>query len=188
MKAAPSVLGLHWDDRQALAALAALGQRFPVAVARGLNRTATSERAVMAPAIARDMALKVGRVKQAINIEKASAGRLVARIVARGARIPLVDFGARGPEPSRGRGKGVSAKLPGGRGRYPTAFLARMKSGHRGVFQRVGTQRTPIYELFGPSIVKVFEKHVPLGEARRSDVLVKNVQHAVAFAMSRLQQ
>jgi hypothetical protein len=60
-----------------------------------------------------------------------------------------------------------------------------MRSGHRGVFQRSGTKRLPIYELFGPSIARVFEKLIPVGEARRTEVLLKNLRHEVEFALSK---
>lgn len=167
----------------------------PVALARALNRTATSERAAMGTAIAKDMGLKVGTVKAAIMLVKATAKRLVARLSTTGSRIPLIDFKARGQEPSRGRGRGVSYRLPGSaRSRAPNAFIATMRSGHRGVFERVpGGKRhgprpmraqLPIFELFGPSIATVFSKLAPVGEARRNEVLLKNVQAEVNYALS----
>lgn len=175
----------------------ALTREINAAAARALNRTATSERAKLSTDIASDMGLKVGTVKDGITIEKATANNLAVRIIAKGARIPLIQFGARGPEPSRGRGTGVTAKNPGGAGRYPHAFITTVGGQHRGVFERDGRSRSrrglpagspglPIHELFGPSIVKVFEKMVPIGEARRTDVLVKNLQHEIEFALSRV--
>ncbi len=166
-------------------AIKRFGVRAQIAIARGINRTATSERAAMSSGIAGDMGIKVGTAREAIGIEKATTYNLRARLTARGKRLPLVDFKARGPEPSRGKGAGVSAKLPGGAGRYPRAFIATMKSGHRGVFQRTSKARLGIYELFGPSIVRVFEKFIPIGAARRNEVLQKNVQHELDFALTR---
>jgi hypothetical protein len=120
---------------------------------------------------------------------------MTARLISSGARIPLIDFSARGPEPSRGRGRGVSYKLAGAGGRLPHAFIATMRSGHRGVFERSpgGKRRgpkpersqLPIHEKFGPSIAVVFQHQIPVGEARRAEVLVKNVQHEIEFALSR---
>jgi hypothetical protein len=192
-----SWFSVQLDTSAAVSAFEALGWKANIAVSRALNRTATSERAALSRAIASDMGLNVGTVKDAISIEQATAGRLSVRIVAKGKRIPLIDFKAKGPEPSRGRGRGVVAKLPGGRGQYAHAFIATMRSGHRGVFQRVpngsrhgaapNRSQLPIYELFGPSIVKVFEKQVPVGEARRTDLLLQNVQHELGFALSNQQ-
>lgn len=161
-----------------------LDSRIRVATARAINRTADSEKVALGRAVASDMGLKVGVVKDAITVERANANTQTARVIAKGARIPLVDFGARGPEPSRGKGRGVTARLPGGKGRYPNAFLATMASGHRGVFQRTKRARLPIYELYGPSIARVFERMIPIGEARRLEVLTKNVSHEIQFALS----
>ncbi len=40
----------------------------------------------------------------------------------------------------------------------PHAFIATLKSGHRGVFKRLGKSRLPICELQGVSIQKIFLK------------------------------
>ncbi|WP_438752049.1 hypothetical protein [Pararhizobium sp. O133] len=43
---------------------------------------------------------------------------------------------------------GVSVRA---RGSYRSAFIAGMDSGHRGVMKRVGKERLPVRELFGPN-------------------------------------
>ena len=85
--------------------------------------------------------------------------------------------------PSRGRGRGVTAKVGPSRTRYPHAFLAQMRSGHLGVFQRVGRTRLPIRELRGPSIAHVFGKYVAVGIARGEEQLKKNLQSEFRFAL-----
>lgn len=183
----PGMFSLTLDTSRVAGAFARLKQAGPIAVARGINRTANSEKTAMSRDISKDMGLKVGVVKDALTVRTATAGNLTALVTVTGGRIPLIDFSARGPNPSRGRGRGVTARLPPpGAGRYPSAFLATMRSGHVGVFQRTGKGRLPIYELHGPSIVHVFERYVPLGAARRSEVLLKNVQHEIQFALSKL--
>ena len=152
------------------------------AVTRSLKKSATTGRATMSKSITKDTGLKAGEVKKEIKI-KVEPTALFLRVT--GARIPLVKFGARGPEPSRGRGRGVSYKLKGGRGKIPTAFLATMPSGHRGVFHRKSTARKPIRELFGPSLVHVFKKFLPSGAKSASEALVKNLRSEIAFALSR---
>jgi hypothetical protein len=115
-----------------------------------------------------------------------------ARLKASLKRIPLFDFGAKGPVPSRGKGRGVTVKGK----RYPHAFIATVGSGrHTGVFQRrPGANRRgpaphrsqlPIYELFGRSIGRVFIKFRPLGHARALEALAKNIQSEFQFALSR---
>lgn len=179
---------LKFDTGNLERALQQLGNRAPSAVARALNRSAVSTRVVMARAIAQDTKLKVGTVREQVAIQEAkpAAAQLVARISVSGKRIPLIDFQARGPYPSRGRGRGVTARLPTGKGRYPNAFIAQMKSGHKGVFQRARKSRLPIYELFGPSLPKVFIKYVALGLARGEESLQKNLAHEVRYALKQV--
>lgn len=153
-----------------------LKKRFPNVAVRSMNRTIASARTDMSRVIAKDTGLKVGDVKDQLRVEQATVTRQVARLTIHGRRIPLIDFKARGPEPSRGRGRGVSAQLPGGRNRYKHAFIATMKSGHRGVFDRSSKARLPIHELFGPSLVIVFLKFRAAVRTRAVDTLKKNLQ------------
>lgn len=165
-------------------ALDRLKERAPYVCARALNRSITSGRVVMTKAIAQDLGLQQQVVREELVIGEAKPTKLTATLTVRGKRIPLIDFRARGPEPSRGRGRGVTARLPGGAGRYPHAFIATMRSGHRGVFQRTGAaKRLPIHELRGPSLPFVFDKYIPLGLERCEAVLYKNLEHEFAFAM-----
>jgi hypothetical protein len=152
-----------------------------VAVARALNRAIASANTVMVRAVAEDMGLKQADVRKQIIVRRAVADavltRMLASLEARGARLPLIAFKARA-----GRG-GVRARLPGGAGHYPRAFIATMPSGHVGVFQRKAAPRLPIVELHGPSIPKVFERHTPAGVARGQEQLVKNLVHELRFAI-----
>lgn len=162
-------------------ALRGLAQQTPNAIARALNRSATSANVVMLRAIAADMGLRQGDVKPQMAQRSATASNLKAVIEARGARIPLIKFNARDRFP-----KGVTARLPGGAGRYPHAFIRTMRSGHTGVFQRRGPARLPITELKGPSIPRVFEKYIPNGLARAQEALVTNMAHEMSFVLRRL--
>ena len=47
--------------------------------------------------------------------------------------------------------RGISVRFLDARGSYKQAFIAKMKSGHEGVFKRVGSARLPIREMFGPN-------------------------------------
>ena len=136
----------------------------------------------MVKGIGRDTGLPAKRIKSEIRMNE--VGSTGIQIEIRGRRLPLIDFKAKGPEPSRGRGRGVSYRLPGGRKRAPHAFIATMPSGHRGVFQRRGSARSPVYQLHGPSLVRVFEKFLPLGAERGREALVKNLRSEIHFAMN----
>jgi hypothetical protein len=187
----------RFNDAQAQRALDQLGKRAPAVIARVLNRTATSVRAVMAREIAKDIGLPVGPIREDLRVQIAipQSEDIRARISVSGAQIPLSKFNASGPLPSRGRGT-VSARIGGTRKRYEGAFLAKMRSGHVGVFRRKDTlthkspgawgPNLPIVQLMGPSLPHVFAKYVPIGIARGEEQLVKNLEHEVGFALSQV--
>lgn len=174
--------------------IAKLKGRAPIAQMRALNRAIGSAGVAMVRVVASDIGVKQGVVKERIRTELATPERLRARIYANAKRIPLIDLGAKGPEPSRGRGRGVTVKSKGGRQAIPNAFIATMRSGHRGVFQRVGgagrrgpapnRSQLPIRELFGPSIWQVFRKLEHVGIARGREQLIKNLQSEFKFALA----
>jgi hypothetical protein len=156
-----------------------------VAVARALNRSIGSGRTIMAREMAGDMGLQVGVVKDAIKQKDATPSRLEAKLATSLKRIPLIDFKAKGPEPSRGKGRGVGYRIGGQTKRLDHAFIATMRSGHRGVFLRKGDRRLPIREAFGPSLGHVFIKFRPMGIARCAEQLRKNLVSEFRFVMSR---
>lgn len=168
--------------------------KFNAALKRALSRTATSARATMIKLVSDDMALTQTKVRAATAI--LPKGKLTTQVEAKGKRIPLIDFGARGPEPSKGKGHGVSYRLPSGRSTAPHAFITTTPIRGRGVFERLpgsihhkrpDGQRTewPIRQLYGPSIVNVFKKYLPDGAARANEVLKDNIAHEIKFALSR---
>jgi hypothetical protein len=173
-----------------------LKSRAPLAQMRALNRAIGSANVAMVRVIAPDIGVKQGVVKDRIRTELATPERLRARLYANAKRIPLIELGAKGPEPSRGRGAGVTVKSAGARKSIPGAFIATMRSGHRGVFQRAGggaggrrgpapnRSQLPIRELFGPSIWQVFRKFEYVGIARGREQLIKNLQSEFKFALA----
>lgn len=154
------------------------------AMVRAINRTIGSVRTVMVRAIAADVGLKQKDVRDALRMQQAAIGRPQALVAAKLKRIPLVDFQATGPNPSRGKGRGVAYKLSGGKNRIENAFIATMPTDHRGVFVRKAKARLGIRELFGPSLGHVFAKYRDQGIARGREVLVANLQHEMEFAGS----
>ena len=177
------------------AMIAKLKARAPLAQMRALNRAIGSANVAMVRVIANDLTVKQGVVKDRIRVELATPERLRARLYANAKRIPLIELGAKGPEPSRGRGR-VTVRGTGGRTSIPNAFIATVGAGrHRGVFQRVGgaggrrgpapnRSQLPIRELFGPSIWKVFGKFEAVGIARGREQLLKNLQSEFRFALA----
>jgi len=180
------------DTGDLKAAVAAMKSKFPAAMRRAVKKAGTAGRTEMSRLVSAETGLPVRHVRDEI---KFASDDVSATLKVRGYRIPLIDFKARGPEPSRGRGTGVSYSLASGRGRLPHAFIATMPSGKRGVFERTGTfgrisrfgrrGLERIAEKFGPSIAAVFTKFMPEGAARASESLAKNVQSQINLIKSR---
>jgi hypothetical protein len=214
----PTNISLKFNTKRLEQSIDRLQQNAPAAFARALNRAIGSANTVMTREVSNDTGLKVSDVRDRIGTHLADPTHLVAQLTASVTPVPLFAYGARGPEPSRGKGHGVTSRLKGGAQRYPRAFIATMKSGHKGVFERLNAAqagasrrlgaefrgmkrksaldrfqaavagaktagRLPIYELHGPSIARVFTKHVQVGLARGREQLVKNLQSELQYAM-----
>lgn len=174
-----------------IADLEEIPARAKSAAARALNRAINSAKVLMAQRMAADVGIGVTAVKKSLPVRQATVDRLTARLSTTLKRIPLIEFKASGPEPSRGRGRGVSYRLPGGRSRVPNAFIATMGSGHRGVFIRAGvgarkspsawSKNLPIVELKGPSLGHVFTKYRTEVLARAQESFVTNFDHEMGF-------
>jgi len=174
------------------------------ATVRALNRAIGSGQSVMTKEIAADTGLKQKDVRDALVKREATASRPEASLAATLKRIMLIKFGAKGPTPTRGKGRGVTYRLKGGKGRVESAFIATMKSGHTGVYRRAGAMQRgaagpsasarksagawsgnlPIIELKGPSIGQVFKKFRAAGLARALEVFQKNFDHELKFTNS----
>lgn len=154
-------------------------RRAQSAIVRALNRGGDAGRTFMARAIAKDVGMKVGDVTKALRHRKASANDPAVEIAAGFKRIPLMAFGAKGPYPSLGRGRGVSYRMGTGnpRSRVASAFIVKLRSGHEGVFIRKTRKRLPIVQLFGPSLGKVFGKYRPDGQARAVEAFTITLDH-----------
>lgn len=132
--------------------LADIPKALPKIVSRSINKVATYTRTKIVKEITADVNLKRGDVtKRNVRMKKASYRRWSASIGISGRRVPVHHFGARQTR------KGVSYKIRKSAGRQTIAgaFIAKMPSGHEGVFRRVGKTAFPIIELYGPSVPQV---------------------------------
>lgn len=89
-----------------------------------------------------------------IRVTRASPERMQLLLTSRGRNIPLIRFATSPNKPPDKQPKVLKAsvKREGGRKPIPGAFVARMRSGHVGVFERAGKSRTPIEEKYGPAV------------------------------------
>lgn len=146
-----------------------------LAVLRAVKRGGMAAHTAAARVVSRDIRLKVGTVKKAISLTPPNARTLTATLAAGLKRIPLIKLGAKGPIPSKGKGRGVSYRSKLGSGRLTFAFIATMESGHTGVFKRKGRTRLHIQELFGASIGRVFDIHRKQIAGKGADVAGKEL-------------
>lgn len=143
------------DFKQAVARLQASFDRtvLPQATASALNRTATTGRVQASRRIRERYNLKAGAIRAQMRIVRANRGRLTAEVIASGRPIPLIEFAAR----QVGTGVSVSV-IRGSRKVRLHAFIAKMKTGHVGVYERTSRRRLPIKELFSVSLPRAFTR------------------------------
>lgn len=195
---------MRFNTTAASAGIKSLAGRYERAVKRSVDRAAVSARTQLARNVSKEVGIKVGVVREHLPIQRArrvSDGYVASVFVSKAGHkaIPLIHYRAKGPRPSRGRGRGVTAQLPNPSGagtqsvRYPHAFIAKVygplpsgvvSTGHEGVFQRRGRKRIPIFQRYGPPLRGVVMKHVPEAVTRGEESLRKNLAHELRFAAS----
>jgi hypothetical protein len=123
------------------------GSQAPRALAISLKEAATHSKTFAKREICSVYNIKPAAVAQTLSVK---AGALEAELKAQGPMVPLYKGGA--PKPGTPRfGKGpvlTISVVKGQRTPFNNAWVAKMKSGHLGVFTRQGKQRLPIKERF----------------------------------------
>lgn len=106
------------------------------AVANAINKSARTAVTGVIKGLRKNYTVNSKHIrKNGFNIKRANAGNLAAVITIRGRVLGLNNFFMTPKEPAR--------EIPfarvkkGGGGSFPGAFVARMKSGHVGIFQRL---------------------------------------------------
>jgi hypothetical protein len=106
----PAILTVKADTSQIKRAFADLGRKAPTAIARALNRTASTVRTQAVRAISKDLNIQQKRVRERLTIDRATRANLTATVEAKAGgsgiapqkgkaaqlgRIPLMEFQAR---------------------------------------------------------------------------------------------
>lgn len=122
-----------------------------------LNRTADRGRTLAVREMQRDLGASSQKtLRDAVTVDRATSAKAVAFIEARGKRIPIIELNPK-PRTVSKRRRGVPGVTWGAKNRLIAgSFIAKLVSGHTGVFKRRGKERLPIDELKGPSAAKVF--------------------------------
>lgn len=140
----------------------------PEAMSRAINRAADAAKTAAARKVRETYLVRHKDVVDTIKISKANPTRLIARVTSAGSVFPLTRFRVtpKQPQPVRAAtvrwGKSrpftVIARVKRGEGGpIKSAFVAKMKSGHIGVFRRTTKDRKPIEQLHGPSIPQMLD-------------------------------
>lgn len=138
--------------------LAQFGDLVKPAVMRGINRAAEGLPKYITHSLRGEYNLPASRIRRTFAVRRASVGDLLATVRSTSGAMPLYLFGARPSKPGRSTGAGVAVDVQGRKIVEGGTFVARMKSGHIGVFKRTGdSTRMPIHELFGPSVPTMVE-------------------------------
>lgn len=147
-------------------------------MARALNRTMVTGRKLAIAEIQKDLLLKTAPFRKQLNIVRATPKNLVVKIRAKRASTPAIAY-----KGVRQNKRGVTVKYRKSKPRllHKGAFIATVKSGHKGVFRRKGKKRFPIQEILGPNTIAIFEQVVPAVEKQLYPVLNKNITHDVNF-------
>lgn len=129
-------------------------QAYPQAVARSLNRVASSAKSASGKYIAPQMNAKQADIKRNMVIEKAYKNKLWASVTAIGRPLKLIAFKA------RQTAKGVVAKAWGVSKLYKSTFIAPVKHGssNNTVYTRKTKHSLPVKALYGPGIAQLFKK------------------------------
>jgi hypothetical protein len=129
-------------------------EAYPKAVARTLNRVASSVRSASSKHIAPMMNAKQSDIKRNMVIEKAYKNKLWATITAIGKPLKLIAFKA------RQTAKGVVAKAWNVSRLYKGTFIAPVRHGssNNAVYSRKTSHSLPVKTLYGPGIAQLFKK------------------------------
>lgn len=160
------------------------------AITRALNKTAAAAKVEASRNIrAAGYNIKARAIKESIVIRRATRSDLTAILEVTGRPIRLINYDARQVA------RGLSVSVKNGRKVIPGAFVATMKSGHKGAFKRLpgtvtGKRGKPILnrkivELFGPSIPSAMQNEVVQRqlEAAIRDKFPKLLEHEIAYIL-----
>jgi len=158
-----------------------------------LNDTLRGMRTDTSREVRADVNLPAKAVKSTFTLQFATTQRLEACLISTGKSVPLVHYGARPKRPVHEGGRrpkrGVSVLVKRERGRKTISgsFVARMKSGHLGVFRRKGPARRPIKQLYGPSVPNILSNQPVLTriKAKAEDRLKDRMIHHSRRQMER---
>lgn len=115
-----------------------------------------------------------------IRVNKADTGNLVGFVSFSGYKIPLYKFQVTPKAPGT-RQQVRAAIMKGGGTPFENAFIAQMKSGHVGVFERKTQKRFPVEEIMGLSAAQMIgNENIIAGlEAEAQEIVNERLEHEI---------
>jgi hypothetical protein len=157
---------------------------------RAANRTLTTLRAITLRILMEKLSMKRKDLVSRVSFYRATAKDPTAALIIRGSGMPLAKASARQVkvQSTRGRRLGVTVVQNGTRALVPGGFLVAMKSGHQGIFARVGDSRLPIRQLFSDGLSDILKKD-PRFESQvlsqGTEIFLKNFEQDYAYFVAR---
>lgn len=170
----------------------------PSVLSKAINRTITNIQKQMTDEVRKTYIVKAGEAKKTLTIKKSNKNTLSGKIISTtDKKIPLIGFKVspakprqyKPPEIYKSKIKQITSMhgLTGSADRSK-GFVARMPSGHIGVFQRKkGSDRQQIAELFGLPIPYMFgtkEVAKEIGE-KGNEFLKKVIDQEINYLLSK---
>lgn len=159
----------------------------PKAASRAINRALESAKAEAVRAVRQEYTVRATDVRKTITITKSTPESLEGRVTSTGQVIALSKFQISPSKPVKRHKSPVKAqvKREGGRKPLGRAFVAKMNSGHIGVFTRKTAKRFPIEQLYGPSIPQMLGSETVTGfvEEKAMETLDKRLEHEISRVM-----
>lgn len=132
--------------------LGRIEDKAPQAVMRALNRAGAG---VKTEAIRKDQetyTVKSSDIRPTIRLSNASIGDLKVRISSREGNLPLIRFKSTPNKPPKKQPRVLKATVKKGEPKKVKSAFVTTVGGHVGVLTRVGRNRLPIKELYGPAV------------------------------------
>lgn len=121
--------------------------------------------------------------KTKTRIQKAKAGNIAGYINFSGAKIPLYKFKVTPKVPGTGE-KVFAAQKKGEGNTFEDAFIAQMKNGHIGIFERKKVKRFPIEEKMGSAMAQMVKNTVVMEAAQKE--AQKTVDESIEHEIDRI--
>jgi len=162
------------------------------AAAAAINRAAQSAMTAASKAARENYYVKHSDVLNTMKLYRATPADLSAMVVSRGHLLALSKFRVtpKNPNPAKaakarwkkGKASPLVARVRKGEGgSIPGAFVARVESGHVGVFRRTTKAKYPVEHLYGPAIPQMLGSRSvsEAVETRAKEQLETRLEHEI---------